>query len=551
MKKIILLSDGTGNSAAKRHKTNVWRLYSALDLQHGDQIAMYDDGVGSQEFLPFKLLGGAFGWGLKRNVIELYKFLCRNYSTGDKIYLFGFSRGAFTVRVLAGLIDKCGLCADCKSECDLHEKARKNFAIYREGYRGLQIANLFAFRKKDRSHLAAAVYPEIEFIGVWDTVDAYGLPIDELADLWNRFIYPMRFRDHRLSDRVLKACHAISIDDERHTFHPVLWDEDSDRIEQVWFPGVHSDVGGGYPHIGLSLVSLDWMISKVETRNDNQSGLTFLSDLREEYRRRCDWNGIQHDSRAGLAAFYRYMPRNIEHLYLNFDASATGNKKRFPKIHRSVFERIQNEVVPYAPTGLPERYDIVTTRGKAPIFESDEEKRARYSAMNRALDVIYWRRRLYKAFLATTLILIASPALLEWKADASCINHACLLDSVCGAVKNILPDFTAYWINALCQNPAWLASLAFSYVVLVALKKYAAVETYERAAAAWSSVKGATRPSEWSPTVTQKLRNISISPVGKRIRQTWWKIVFVLILLVIAAALFRYFDSIHCLAGCL
>lgn len=77
MKKIVLLSDGTGNGAAKRHKTNVWRLYHALDLHRGDQIAMYDDGVGSQQFLPFKLLGGAFGWGLKRNVIELYEFLCR------------------------------------------------------------------------------------------------------------------------------------------------------------------------------------------------------------------------------------------------------------------------------------------------------------------------------------------------------------------------------------------------------------------------------------------------------------------------------------------
>ena len=80
MKKIVLLSDGTGNGAAKRHKTNVGRLYDALDLHRGNQIAMYDDGVGSQEFLLFRLLGGAFGWGLKRNVIELYKFLCRNYT---------------------------------------------------------------------------------------------------------------------------------------------------------------------------------------------------------------------------------------------------------------------------------------------------------------------------------------------------------------------------------------------------------------------------------------------------------------------------------------
>ena len=79
MKTIVLLTDGTGNGAAKMHKTNIWRLYNALDLHRDDQIAIYGDGVGSQRFLLFKLLGGAFSWGLKRNVIELYKFLCRNF----------------------------------------------------------------------------------------------------------------------------------------------------------------------------------------------------------------------------------------------------------------------------------------------------------------------------------------------------------------------------------------------------------------------------------------------------------------------------------------
>ena len=128
MKNIIILSDGTGNGAAKRHKTNVWRLYQALDLHSEDdcgkrdkskpkQIAFYDDGVGAKAFLPFKLLGSIFGWGLKRNVIELFKFLCRTYEENeeneenkpDKIFLFGFSRGAFTVRMLAGMIKRCGI----------------------------------------------------------------------------------------------------------------------------------------------------------------------------------------------------------------------------------------------------------------------------------------------------------------------------------------------------------------------------------------------------------------------------------------------------------
>src|SRR5450759_1383467 len=108
-KKIALFSDGTGNSSAKAQKTNVWRLFQALDQSNGDQIAKYDDGVGTSANKYLAALGGAFGWGLKRNVIDLYKFVCRNYNNGDDIYGFGFSRGAFTIRVLIGPIAREGL----------------------------------------------------------------------------------------------------------------------------------------------------------------------------------------------------------------------------------------------------------------------------------------------------------------------------------------------------------------------------------------------------------------------------------------------------------
>src|SRR5256714_2774640 len=101
---IVLLSDGTGNSAGKLFKTNVWRIYDALDLSNASQIASYDDGVGTSSIKPLAVLGGAFGWGLKRNVLALYMFLCRNYKSGDRIYAFGFSRGAFTIRVLVRFV---------------------------------------------------------------------------------------------------------------------------------------------------------------------------------------------------------------------------------------------------------------------------------------------------------------------------------------------------------------------------------------------------------------------------------------------------------------
>src|SRR5437870_3674677 len=109
-KSIVLLADGTGNSAAKLFKTNVWRLFKSLDLSDPPpagalrQIAYYHDGVGTSTFKPLAILGGIFGVGLKRNVIDIYTFLCRNYNPGDRIFAFGFSRGAFTIRVLAGVV---------------------------------------------------------------------------------------------------------------------------------------------------------------------------------------------------------------------------------------------------------------------------------------------------------------------------------------------------------------------------------------------------------------------------------------------------------------
>src|ERR1700745_4176486 len=107
--RIVVLSDGTGNSSAKAWRTNVWRTFEFLDLTSPDQVAIYDDGVGTSPFLPLALLGGAFGWGLKRNIIHMYKFLCRNYQKEAKIFAFGFSRGAFTMRLLIGLVASEGL----------------------------------------------------------------------------------------------------------------------------------------------------------------------------------------------------------------------------------------------------------------------------------------------------------------------------------------------------------------------------------------------------------------------------------------------------------
>ena len=125
---IVLLSDGTGNSSAKVWRTNVWRTFEALDLSGSDQVAFYDDGVGTSSFKPWAILGGAFGFGLKRNVIDIYKFACRNYrDDGDRLFGFGFSRGAFTIRVVGGLILNQGL-VTAANEAELDKQGARRLS---------------------------------------------------------------------------------------------------------------------------------------------------------------------------------------------------------------------------------------------------------------------------------------------------------------------------------------------------------------------------------------------------------------------------------------
>ena len=185
-RKIILLSDGTGNSAAKVWRTNVWRTFEALDLSGNDQVAFYDDGVGTSSFKPMAILGGAFGFGLRRNVIALYKFACRNYrDADDELFGFGFSRGAFTIRIVMGLIDSQGL-VKADNEAELHSLASAAYRAYRrDRYHNLKFEAPYQWiRNKFGPH-----YPpkevrrnvKIRFVGVWDTVAAYGMPVDEMT----------------------------------------------------------------------------------------------------------------------------------------------------------------------------------------------------------------------------------------------------------------------------------------------------------------------------------------------------------------------------------
>ena len=367
----MLCSDGTGNSGGKGNGTNVWRLFKAVKRSGpfsqsciGEQVAFHDDGVGTQELKFFKIGGGAFGAGLSRNVRQLYTELVRNYEPGDRIYLFGFSRGAFTVRTLAGLILETGIInAKGKSDRQLKKLVKQAFAIHRNQYPAV-LSYLFSlggafkpkladFRKSSAIKNRDGVIhePRIRFVGVWDTVSAVGFPVAGIAEAWNKFVYKFQFPDRYLGEGVDIARHALSVDDQRLTFHPTLWDESEHpkRIEQIWFAGVHSNVGGGYPKDGLAYVSLDWMFKEA-----SKAGLDFYQADVDRARDRANALEQLYDSRAGFAVYYRYMPRDIGEL-------CRENKVK-PKIHESVLQRIVSAPEGYAPGNLPCDFELISTR---------------------------------------------------------------------------------------------------------------------------------------------------------------------------------------------
>jgi uncharacterized protein (DUF2235 family) len=434
---LILLSDGTGNSAAKLAKTNVWRTYQAIDLSGPDQIANYDDGVGTSSFKLFALLGGAFGWGLKRNVLHLYKFLCRNYGAGDRIFAFGFSRGAFTIRLLMGLVLSQGL-VRWHSEEELELLANAAYREYRvKGFRrrfslavvGRFIAGMIvAIRNKGAGRTPYdstrnTVVPSIAFLGLWDTVDAYGVPIKELKIGIDKFIWPLSFDNLKLNPRVERAFHALALDDERATFHPLVWDESEEpaeatpkRVNQVWFAGMHSNVGGGYPDDGMSHVPLLWILG-----NAQRAGLRLNQAAVDEYRLAASPYGRMYDSRSWLSSYYRYAPRKVE------------NYRNAAVIHESVYLRMANCGDQYAPISLP----------------APEKCENEYEI---AWDTVWWRAIAYWLMVGLTVALLA----LAWKplpwAAADDFAYF-VVKPLVDAAKTMVPAMVGGWLDRFTVSP--------------------------------------------------------------------------------------------------
>ena len=275
-KRLVICCDGTWNTPDK-WKDGAYAITNVALVALGtppigadgrEQAVYYDKGVGTGKF--DLLWGGVLGLGLSRNIKEAYAFLIRCYEPGDDIFLFGFSRGAYTVRSLAGLIRNSGLL-----KRNFEKKINEAYELYRRpGSVEKPKSNEMVLFRKSFTHA-----PRIHFIGVWDTVGALGIPmlvnIPFLSRRWT-------FHDVKLSTQVDNAFHALAIDEHRKPFAPALWEQQTSslamqtratpqRLEQVWFAGSHSDVGGGYPEneSGLSRLSLEWM-----TERARECGLT-------------------------------------------------------------------------------------------------------------------------------------------------------------------------------------------------------------------------------------------------------------------------------------
>lgn len=339
-KNIVVFSDGTGQEGGAGNDTNVYKLFNAVLDRSPEQIAFYDRGLGTG---GRKLLGMATGMGISRNICECYQFVFEHFEAQDQLYLFGFSRGATTVRSLSGFLHLFGILPKSRPEL-----IRRAWRIYRINDRVRREALARDFVERH-----SVMWCKVHFLGVWDTVAALGLPLAGLGALLNSIpAFRHRYHDLRMSKSVVHGRHALAIDDERTTFHPTLWDPElaeGQTMKQVWFSGMHTDVGGGYAEHALSDIALSWMLREAES-----VGLRLYEKSRAKLDARMtpDPDGFMHDSRGkGLARIYRRKVRSWP--------VATHGK---PAVHASVkarrVGRDNQSATPYRPWILELEHDV-------------------------------------------------------------------------------------------------------------------------------------------------------------------------------------------------
>jgi hypothetical protein len=511
-KRIVLLSDGTGNAASKVWKSNVWRVFESLDLRGSDQVAFYDDGVGTSSFKPLAILGGVFGWGLKRNVLDIYKFLCVNYQPGDQIFGFRFSRGAFTMRVVIGFVLSQGLVTGA-TDAQIYQNAKMAYRAYRSEkfHTILHIERLFRLIRDFFLYIFGVRYDKkqnreidrIDFLGLWDTVAAYGLPVDEMSRGVSRWIWPLELPNRTFDSRIKRAYHALSLDDERTTFHPVLWNEkDVSRevLTQVWFAGVHSNVGGGYPDDSLAYIPLYWIMSEAQAR-----GVAFKTKPNEpnnpdpdmmvhtEWGR--DKDGRLYDSRNGLGGYYRYGPRKIEDLSkARFSRRADDFVENGPPIiHETAIQRAIKGAHRYAPIGIPRAYDVMSETGirSQGDYEEQDAVDERCESQKEIWNNVWRRRLIYFVTVFASIYLALYPLVVTTDSSGEFSSPLHLISTAIRALNAFLPSALSLWVSAYARDPSHFVVLGSLVVLLIWLGVTLGTKIEERMERAWRRYKRA------------------------------------------------------------
>lgn len=362
-KNIVICCDGTSNKLAG-DITNVVRLFQVA-VQTADQVKFYDPGVGTiaspneKTWLGKRwslIKGLAFGDGLDENVFDAYRYLMRHYQYGDRIFLFGFSRGAFTVRVLAGMLHGVGL---------LHEGSENMLPYVWNHYRGIRILPQSASQsEKDevgrheegtsiiRTGLTRSC--PVAFLGPWDTVGSVGMYNANQS-------FPFTFEN----PSVAMVRHAVSLDERRAGFRSNVFKADAtllagtnrQRVMNVWFPGTHSDIGGGHPwtESGLAMIAFQWMVREAQS-----AGLKVDDEKLADLLASCPPSSTApfHESLTGAWKAMEYIPaRRFNWKTATTEWRYKPGKPREMMVtpgfrHRSVLGRIESDAS-YRPPNLP------------------------------------------------------------------------------------------------------------------------------------------------------------------------------------------------------
>ncbi len=335
MKRIVLCADGTWNEpeqkdeeTGRRRPTNVLKVARAVrpEARNGsEQVVFYLAGIGGESEGVDKWTDGAFGHGMERNVRALYRFLVFNYVPGDEIYLFGFSRGAFTVRTLAGFMNIVGL---LEKEDEFYTP--ELYALYESSTPAGSPEWQQAFHHVRRARPS----PPILFIGVWDTVGSLGAP-GALGQLFNRNKY--KYHDIGLNPNIANAFHALAIDERRGPFAPSLFARPEGWrgvLQQAWFPGFHCNVGGSLDPDGVANEPLHWILEKAEAL-----GLELDAGYLAHY-----LPCFNSDLRDSMSVKYQLMKEHVRPIGAN---GAHGEV-----VHQSALDRMNLAECAYAPANL-------------------------------------------------------------------------------------------------------------------------------------------------------------------------------------------------------